>query len=62
MNVTKTTAKMDRQYAIEQKYHYSTKSNDIPYKSHGLIKDSYGTVDGKAKYVRTAVRNRKPQP
>ena len=35
------------------------KSNDIPYKSHGLIKDSDGTVDGKAKYVRIAIHNRR---
>ena len=37
------------------------KSDFVPIKVHGLIKDIDGTVGGKAKYVRLLVRNKHPQ-
>ena len=37
------------------------KSDKVPVKVHGLIKDIDGTIAGKAKYVRLLVKNRHPQ-
>ncbi len=31
----------------------------VPFKSHGLIKDKDGAIDGKPKYVRIVIRHRK---
>ena len=35
--------------------------NRVPKKKHGLIKDSAGRINGKSKYARIVIRNRKPQ-
>jgi len=35
------------------------RSDDVPYKEHGLIKDGDGTIDGKPVYVRIPIKNRK---
>ena len=37
------------------------KSDDVPQKVHGLIKDSDAAIDGKATYVRLLVRNKNPE-
>ena len=37
------------------------KSDDVPQKVHGLIKDSDAAIDGKATYVRLLVRNKHPE-
>ncbi|MCR5257585.1 MAG: adenine-specific methyltransferase EcoRI family protein [Desulfovibrio sp.] len=37
------------------------KSDSVPYKAHGLIKDGDGTVGGVAKYVRICIRNLHPE-
>ena len=37
------------------------KSASVPRKEHGLIKDKDSAIGGKPKYVRIAVRNRKPE-
>ena len=34
------------------------KNNEVPIKSHGLIKDKDGTIDGEATYVRICIRHR----
>ena len=34
------------------------KNNEVPIKSHGLIKDKDGTVDGEATYVRICIRHK----
>ena len=36
-------------------------SDGVPVKGHGLIKDKDSAINGKPKYVRIAIRNRKPQ-
>ncbi len=36
------------------------KNDSVPFKTHGLIKDKDGTIDGKPKYVRIVIRNREP--
>ena len=38
------------------------RTHDVPFKTHGLIKDKDSAINGKAKYVRVAIRNRRPQP
>ncbi len=35
------------------------KSEDIPYKDHGLIKDKESAINGKAKYVRVLIKNKR---
>lgn len=35
------------------------KSEDVPYKDHGLIKDKESTINGKAKYVRVLIKNKR---
>ena len=35
------------------------KNNIVPFKEHGLIKDKDGTINGKPKYVRIVIRNKK---
>ena len=35
------------------------KSERIPYKSHGLIKDKEGAVNRKPKYVRILIKNKR---
>lgn len=37
------------------------KYDEVPVKSHGLIKDKDGTIKGKATYARLLVRNRNPE-
>lgn len=34
-------------------------NNSVPFKEHGLIKDKDGTINGKAKYVRIIIKNKK---
>ena len=36
-------------------------SDNVPIKEHGLIKDKDGAVNGKPKYVRIVIRNKRPQ-
>ncbi len=36
-------------------------NNMIPFKKHGLIKDKDGTINGKPKYVRVVIRNKRLQ-
>ena len=33
----------------------------VPFKSHGLIKDKDGSINGKPKYARILIRNKHPQ-
>lgn len=35
------------------------KNEKVPFKEHGLIKDKDGSIDGKPKYVRVLIRNKK---
>jgi hypothetical protein len=37
------------------------KYDTVPIKSHGLIKDKDGAIQGKAKYARLLIRNKHPQ-
>ena len=35
------------------------KNEDVPYKDHGLIKDKESAINGKAKYVRVLIKNKR---
>ena len=37
------------------------KNDKVPFKSHGLIKDKDGSINGKPKYARILIRNKRPQ-
>lgn len=37
------------------------KNDKVPFKSHGLIKDKDGSINGKPKYARILIRNKHPQ-
>ena len=37
------------------------KSEDVPIKAHGLIKDKDGAIGGKPKYARILIRNKHPE-
>lgn len=38
------------------------RTSDVPFKEHGLIKDKDSAINGKPKYVRIAIRNKRLQP
>ena len=46
------------QFEILNSNHFRNNKN-IPYKSHGLIKDKEGSVNGKPKYVRILIKNKR---
>jgi hypothetical protein len=46
------------QFEILNSNHLRNNEN-VPYKSHGLIKDKEGSIDGKPKYVRILIKNKR---
>lgn len=46
------------QFEILNSNHFR-KNEKIPYKSHGLIKDKEGSINGKPKYVRILIKNKR---
>ena len=46
------------QFEILNSNHFR-KNETVPYKSHGLIKDKEGSINGKPKYVRILIKNKR---
>jgi hypothetical protein len=46
------------QFEILNSNHFR-KNETVPYKSHGLIKDKEGSINGKPKYGRILIKNKR---